>query len=93
MCGVLTTMDEGPIHITKHGYYTLLVYQREGKETISGGPTPTSRNVSASKAQCNVRWDNIMQGWIAHPWTKRKLDYLKEGTSRKTGLNWAIYFI
>ena len=37
-------MDDGTRHRTKNGYNTLLVYQREGKETLPGVPIPNNEN-------------------------------------------------
>ena len=48
---------------------------------------------SAYKAQDNIGWDNMMQGWIYHHWNQFQSYCLKEGKSRKTGLNWASSFI
>ena len=46
---------------------------------------------SASKSQDNIMWDNMIQDWIARYCNRWKSDY-KKLVSKKTGLNWAIYF-
>ena len=44
---------------------------------------------SESKAQDNIGCCNMMWVQIACYWNKLQFEYLKEGTSRKTGINYS----
>ena len=69
------------------------VYQRKGKETVSGCPNLPMELSSASKAQNNIGCYNLLPVCISCQRNERKLEYSKDCTSSKTGLNWEIYFI
>ena len=45
-----------------------------------------------TKAQDNIEWDSMMWVWISCHCNKQKSDYLKEGTSSNTDINWERLF-
>ena len=48
---------------------------------------------SADKAEDRIVWYNVMWCQITRHCNKWQSEYLKKGTSSKTGINWTRYFM
>ena len=60
---------------------------------MSGVTKPNDGLSYADQSQDDIGWYNLMRGGIYLHYNQCQIDYIKEGTYRKMGINRSIYFI